>query len=162
MARRYRFLGKFYSNIHQCGQHWWSQHLQRSHPRQGWLFSCSKTAKRCGRYVTYILMPKHQNQFTRECQLTQQHNTCHHHKDDWRYKCTNQQNSSVNVPKVSYIHDDKLKSTQFHLSNFLITMPRCLKFSGLDTCSFMPAFFAARTSSAKASAVIATMGTVLQ
>ena len=107
-------------------------------------------------------MPKHQNQFTRECQLAQQHNTCHHHKDDWRYKCTNQQNSSVNVPKVSYIHDDKLKSTQFQSSNFLITMPRCLKFSGLDTCSFMPAFFAARTSSAKASAVIATMGTVLQ
>ena len=162
MARRYRFLGKFYSTIHQCGQHWWSQHLRRSHPRQGWLFSCSKTAKRCGRYVTYILMPKHQNQFTRECQLAQQHNTCHHHKDDWRYKCTNQQNSSVNVPKVSYNNDDKLKSTQFQSSNFLITMPRCLKFSGLDTCSFMPAFFAARTSSAKASAVIATMGTVLQ
>ena len=87
MARRYRFLGKFYSTIHQCGQHWWSQHLRRSHPRQGWLFSCSKTAKRCGRYVTYILMLKHQNQFASECQLAQQHHTCYHHKDDTRYKC---------------------------------------------------------------------------
>ena len=50
-------------------------------------FFVHKNAERCGRYVAYTLMPKHQNQFARECQLAQQHHTCHHHKDDTRYKC---------------------------------------------------------------------------
>ena len=52
-------------------------------------FFVHKNAERCGRYVAYTLMPKHQNQFARECQLAQQHHTCHHHKDDTRYKCAN-------------------------------------------------------------------------
>ena len=54
MARHYRFLGRKSRPYTSVGALMVTASTKKS-SRRGWLFSCSKTAKRCGRYVTYIL-----------------------------------------------------------------------------------------------------------
>ena len=68
MARHYRFLGRKSRPYTSVGALMVTASTKKS-SRPGWLFSCSKTAKRCGRYVTYILMQKHQSQFAPLFQL---------------------------------------------------------------------------------------------
>ena len=68
MARHYRFLGRKSRPYTSVGALMVTASTKKS-SRRGWLFSCSKTAKRCGRYVTYILMQKHQSQFAPLFQL---------------------------------------------------------------------------------------------
>ena len=68
MARHYRFLGRKSRPYTSVGALMVTASTKKS-SRRGWLFSCSKTAKRCGRYVTYILMQKHQSQFALLFQL---------------------------------------------------------------------------------------------
>ena len=66
MVRRYRFLGEIIRPYTSAATLMVTTSTKKSSWR-GWLFSCSKTAKRYGRYVTYILMQKHQSQFARDC-----------------------------------------------------------------------------------------------
>ena len=66
MVRRYRFLGEIIRPYTSAATLMVTTSTKKS-SWHGWLFSCSKTTKRCGRYVTYILMQKHQSQFARNC-----------------------------------------------------------------------------------------------
>ena len=67
MARRYRFLVGFYFDHTPVLATLMVTTSTKKSSGPGWLFSCSKTAKRCGRYVTYVLMQKHQSQFASDC-----------------------------------------------------------------------------------------------
>ena len=87
MARHYRFLVKFSFDHTPVLAALMVTTSTKKSSQARMAFFVHKSAERCGRYVAYTLMPKHQNQFARECQLAQQHHTCYHHKDDTRYKC---------------------------------------------------------------------------
>ena len=89
MARRYRFLVENFVRPYTSVDDTDGHNIYEEVIQARMAFFVHKNAERCGRYVAYTLMPKHQNQFARECQLSQQHHTCHHHKDDTRYKCAN-------------------------------------------------------------------------